>query len=61
MPAFDLYVAQMPNSTLQSARVYWRDMLHMEQLPTDMEWYKTKKEAHLAWFNSFDVAARQSQ
>lgn len=58
MGALGLYIAQMPNSTLQSTRVYWRDMLHMEQLPGDAEWYESKKKADPAWFNRAGLARK---
>lgn len=56
MGALDLYTQQLPNSALQSTRVYWRDMLHMEQLLDDQDWYEKKKKAELDWFHRQGLA-----
>ena len=61
MGALDLYIAQMPNSSLQTTRVYWRDKLHMEQLPDDLEWYEAKKIAGLGWFHRAGLARASSK
>lgn len=56
--ALDLYIAQMPNSALQTTRVYWRDMLHMEQLPDDNEFYEAKKKSDVTWFHRAGLARK---
>ena len=46
----------MINSTLQTTRIYWRDMLHMEQLPDDVLAYEDKKKTDIGWFNKNGLA-----
>lgn len=49
---------EMPNSSLQTTRVFWRDMLHMEQMPDDAEWYEIKKRVDGEWFHCDGLARR---
>lgn len=56
MGALELYIEQMPNSALQTTRVYWRDMLHQEQLLNDIEMYEAKKASDLKWFHPSGMA-----